>query len=326
MDEPISKETFMADIANQLHKPMKKKYPVQRVYSDHLDETWSMDLVEMGEHEGVNDGFRYILTVIDLWSRYAWAIPLKNKTAKTVKDAFVALIKRSKRQPESIWVDKGSEFYNGTFTTYLKTKGMDRYSTYGPHKAVMIERFNRTLKTKMYKRFTAENTRRWVEMLPELVADYNSSKHSTIKMTPSQALDTDSQSALKGINNPDVPKKKRKVKALYGLGDSVRVSLVKSKFEKGYIANWSLEIFKIVSVIRPATGPVTYKLADETGERIDGSFYTEELQRIVPTNVFFVEEVLKTRKRKGVKELFVRWKGYPKSFDSWILDSDAVDV
>ena len=127
----------------------------------------------MQEWSEENKGFRYILNVVDVFSKYAWSIPLKDKTGKTVLDAFKQIVESSQRQPTHIWVDQGKEFYNRNMDEWIKEKKIIRYSTFGEHKSAVVERFNRTLKTNMWKRFTAENTRNWIDMLDNLLLDYN---------------------------------------------------------------------------------------------------------------------------------------------------------
>ena len=138
----------------------------------------------MQEWSEENKGFRYMLNVIDVFSKFAWSIPLKDKKGITVLNAFKQIEKESGRIPKHIWVDEGKEFYNRNIDEWLKENNIIRYSTHGEHKSAVVERFNRTLKTNMWKRFTAENTRNWIDMLNKLMSEYNNRKHSTIKMTP----------------------------------------------------------------------------------------------------------------------------------------------
>ena len=142
-----------------MHKPVKRNFARRHVLVNEIDDVWGADLVEMQEWKTSNKGYRYMLTVIDCFSKFAWSIPLKDKTGLTVLDAFKKIIKESDRQPNFIWVDQGKEFYNKNMDEWLKQNNVLRYSTHGEHKSAVIERFNRTLKENMWKRFTAENTR-----------------------------------------------------------------------------------------------------------------------------------------------------------------------
>ena len=131
----------------------------------------------MSEWSDCNKGYKYILTVIDVYSKYAWAVPLKDKKGDTVTEAFKYIVKNCKRKPRHIWCDRGKEFYNKHMDIWLKNNNINRYSTYSEAKSCVTERFNRTLKERMWKRFTAENTRNWLEMLDELLNGYNNSFH-----------------------------------------------------------------------------------------------------------------------------------------------------
>src|SRR5206468_3158755 len=133
-----------------------------------------------------NSGYKYMLNVIDVFSKYAWSIPMKNKTGLTTLEAFQTIAKESGRIPKHLWVNKGLEFYNKGVSSWLKENNIIMYSTYSEHNSCIVERFNRTLKEMMWKRFTAENTRNWIFMLDNLMKEYNNRVHSTIVMSPSK--------------------------------------------------------------------------------------------------------------------------------------------
>lgn len=295
-----SSET-LKQLAEELHKPARRKFPRRRVRVQFVDETWGMDLVDLQKLNGQNDGYRYILSVIDIFSKYAWAVPVKNKSGNSVFNAFTKIINDSARQPKNIWVDEGTEFYNSTFTKWLNKNGVKIYSTYEDFHNSVVERFNRTLKTKMWKRFTAENTRRWIDMLDELVDTYNNSVHSTIKMTPLEACDQDNWDMVRTMMYPTEENPKHKHK--FNLGDIVRLSEWKGKFSKSYERNWTDEVFRVVAI--KYTQPVTYQVEDLNGEQIEGSFYETELQKSQPTeeNVY---------KMGGKDKTYILWSGYGK--------------
>ena len=135
----------------------------------------------MQEWSDENKGFRYMLNVTDVFSKFAWSIPLKDKKGITVLNAFNQIVKKSARIPKHVWVDEGKEFYNKNMDEWLKENNIIRYSTHGEHKSAVVERFNRTLKTNMWKRFTAENTRNWIDMLDKLMSEYNNKKIRQLK-------------------------------------------------------------------------------------------------------------------------------------------------
>ena len=289
------------ELADELHAPVKRKFKRRHVISYGVDDVWSCDLVEMQEWKKQNKGFRYMLNVIDVHSKYAWSIPLKDKTGKTVLEAFKQIVNSSGRKPDHIWVDEGKEFYNKQMDEWIKENNINRYSTHGEHKSAVVERFNRTLKTNMWKRFTAENTRNWIEMLDKLLFQYNNKKHSTIKMTPTEASQMQDS-----VNLKEQPK--------FSIGDQVRISRIKGIFEKGYLPNWSEALYTVHEVKR--TDPITYILKDMSGEIITGGFYTEELQKS-NQEVFRIEKVIRKKKINGIEHGLVKWLGYDKKFNEW---------
>ena len=166
------KASWSEELADELYKPVKRKFQRRQVLVDEIDDVWAADLVELQEWKHVNNGYRYILNVIDCFSKYAWSVPLKDKKGETVLDAFKYIVETSNRKPMYIWVDEGKDFYDKGMTVWLKDKNILRYSTHGEHKSAIAKRFNRTLKERMWRRFTAENTRNWIDMLNDLLSKY----------------------------------------------------------------------------------------------------------------------------------------------------------
>jgi hypothetical protein len=279
-----------------------------------VNDIWSMDIVDMNDLKEYNNGIRYFLTCIDLASRFAWARILKSKTGKETLEAIKSIIASAKATPRKIWVDRGSEFYNRDVQSYLNSKGTTLYSTYGEMKAVMIERFNRTLKSMMWLYFTEHQTRKWTDILQDLVDQYNNKVHSSIGMTPAQAY----EEKLTTIKTIEPVETKPKFKE----GDRVRISRIKGLFEKGYTPNWSYEIFTVARVI--PGDPVTYELKDASGELVKGKFYEPELQKTEQEDVYLVEKVIKERGKGKNKEYLVKWLGYDDKFNSWVKASDFV--
>ena len=148
------------------------------------DQQWVADLVEMQKVSRYNNGIRYLLTVIDVLSKYAWVVPLKNKTGKEVVKVFERILKTSQRKPQNLQTDKGKEFYNGLMQQWLKKEGIYHFSTEGDAKASVVERFNRTLKGRMYRYFTAANTMKYVNVLQDLVNQYNADRDQSRGMAP----------------------------------------------------------------------------------------------------------------------------------------------
>ena len=223
-------------------------------------------------------------------------------------NGFQKILKKSTRKPNKIWVDKGSEFYNNSYKKWLKDNDIEMYSTNNEGKSVIAERFMKTVKNEIYKYMTAISKNVYTDKLDDIVKESNNTNHTTIKMKPIDVKDNMYIDFKKEINNKD-PK--------FKVGDCVRISKNKNIFAKGYMPNWSEEIFTIKKVKN--TVPWTCVINDLNGEEIIGTFYEKELQK-TNQQEFRVEKVLK---RKGDK-LYVKWKGYNNSFNSWIDKEDIV--
>ena len=215
----------------------------------------------------------------------------------SIVNAFQSILDDSKRKLNKLWVDKGSEFYNRSMKSWLQGNDIAIYLTHNEGKSVFAERFIRTLKNKMYKYMTSISRNVYIDKLDDIVDEYNNTYHRTIKMKPIDVKDN----IDKEVN--DDPK--------FKVGDHVRISKYKNIFAKGYTPNWSEEVFVIKKIKN--TVPWTYVINDLNGKEIIGTFYEKELQKI-DHQEFRIEKVIK---KKGNK-LYVKWKGYDDSFNSWI--------
>lgn len=300
--------------AYTLHKPVRKTFRRRKTFTVGIDNLWQADLADLSKLSKYNDNNKYLLTCIDVFSKRAWVVPLKTKTGTSLTDAFSTLL--TDRRPVYLQTDKGTEFLNKNFQSLLRANGIKFYTTENADiKASVVERFNRTLKTKMWKYFTYKNTYRYVDVLRDLVHSYNNTYHRSIDMPPAQVNAENEEYVRKRLFGGKRPAAKWK----YSVGDRVRISEARMAFKKGYLPSWSDEIFAISC--RAATDPVTYELVDSNDEKIKGTFYEEELQKVTKEDdVYKVEKVLKTRKRGGKTEHFVKWKGYDDSFNSWTSD------
>ena len=302
--------TWNEMLADELHKPVRRKFLRRSVISYSIDDIWGADLVDMREWNKDNKGFNHLLTVIDVLSKYAWGVPLKDKRGDTVTAALKSIIDKSGRTPNHLWVDEGAEFYNKVMKAYLDKNNINMYSTYSENKSAVVERFNRTLKTNMWKLFTANNTRNWIDLLPRLLEAYNKRIHSTIRLSPIEASKRKNERLLLDTvyEYDNTPPK-------FKVGDTVRISRVKGLFEKGYLPNWSEQVYKILVVKH--TYPITYNIVDLKGETIKGSFYEQELQK-TDQQIFRIEKVLEKKKIKGKQYGLVKWIGYNKGFNEWL--------
>ena len=263
-----SLERSSSILANELHKPVIKKFEKRKVYSQFKDNTWGVDLADMQSLSRKNKGIKYLLCAIDLYSKYAFVIPLKDKKGISIVNVFDKIIKQSNRKPNKIWVDLEGKFYNNIFKKWLSDNDIIMYSTYNEAKSVVAERFIKTLKNKLYKHMTATGKNVYY-VLDDVVNEYNNTKHSTIKTKPIDVGDNNNKRVYIDEHNEK--------SARFNVGDRVRISKFKNIFAKGYTPNWSSEIF-IVDKIND-TVPYKYNLKDLNDEEIIGSFYDKELQK-----------------------------------------------
>ena len=221
-------------------KHVNTKLIPYNVYSAFKDNIWGADLADMQLLSKYNKGIRFLLCVIDIFSKYAWVVPLKDTKCISIVKAFQTILKQSNRKPNKIWVDKGSEFYNAYFKKWLQDNDIAMYSTHNEGKSVVAERFIKTLKSKTYKYMTSISKNVYIDKLDDIVDEYNNTYHTTIKMKPADVKDNTYINADKEINNKD-PK--------FKVGDHVRISKYKSISAKGYMPNWSEEVFVIKKVM-----------------------------------------------------------------------------
>ena len=303
------------NLAEELHKPVRKKFPKRKVFVKGIDDTWGADLVEMGSHSKFNEGIRYLLMVIDVFSKFGWIRVLKNKQGETVAKAFNSIFKEG-RVPKKLWVDKGKEFWNKNVEEIMDKFGVERYSTQNEEKVSVVERWNRTIKGKLWKLFSARNSMIYSDKLKEILTDYNYTKHSSIGMSPTQASLKKNERKVYAKLYEDELWRRRKLPK-FKVGDKVRISKWKTNFEKGFTPNWTEEVFVVKKILH--TKPVTYWLKDLLDENVEGSFYEQELQK-VDQEIFRIEEVLDEDKESG--ESYVKWSGYPSKFNEWIPTDD----
>ena len=277
-------------LAEQLHKPIIRKFKKRTVYSRSKDNIWGADLADMQLISKFNKGFRFLLCVIDIFSKYVWVVPLKDKKGISIVNAFQKILKESDRKPNKIWVDKGSEFYNNSFKKWLKDNDIEMYLIHNEGKSGVAERFTWTLKNKIYKYMASIWKNVYIDKLDDIVSEYNNPYHRTIKMKPVNVKDNTYIDFKKEVNDKDPN---------FRVGDYVRILKYKNIFAEGYTPNWSEEIFVIKGVKNAV--PWAYVINDLNGKEIIGTFYEKELPK-TNQQKFKIEKVIK---RKGDK-LYVK--------------------
>ena len=263
---------------------------------------------------------KYLLTVIDVFSKYGWIVALKDKKTESVSLVFDLIFEKSKQKPEKLWTDKGSEFISKHFKDFLKKSNIKLYHTQNEENSSGVERWNKTMKNKMWKMFSANNNTVYWDKLNKLVGDYNNTYHSSIEMTPTEASKKENENKVFANLYGDLIYLKHK-NPKFSIGDKVRLSKYKRPvFDKGYTPNWTEEVFVVDKVM--LTKPVTYHIVDLLGEKVEGSFYEKELQK-AKQQTFRIEKVVRRDNKK--KKALVKWKGYSDKFNSWVSYKDLVD-
>lgn len=302
-----------------LHRPARRRFPRNRVIVGGVDSQWQADLVDMASLSKANDGYRYLLTCIDVLSKYAWVVPLRTKTGANLIEAFKTIFATGRR-PKQLQTDEGTEFLNKAFQQFLAREKVHFFHTWNETKASVVERFNRTFKGRMYKYFTAKNTRRYIDVVDALVDGYNRAYHRSIRRAPNSVTTRNQKEVRDTLYGAPRPTSRG---FTYQAGDLVRISKVKGRFEKSYLPNWSTELFRVTR--RHGRSPPVYTLEDLNGEPLEGTFYAYELQPVTKADdaYYQVESVLETRTRRGKTTHLVKWLGWPASFNSWV---DAKDL
>ena len=191
-----------------LHKPARRHYKRSRVIVPGIDAQFQADLVDVQNLSRYNKGYKYLLTCIDIFSKYAWVVPLKTKQGQELVKAF-QMILSSGRKPNKLQTDQGTEFLNRVFQKLVRDNNIDFFTVNSGLKASVVERFNRTFKNKMYKYFTAKNTLTYINVLPQLVSSYNNTYHRSIKMKPSQVTKANEAQVWDTLYGNDVEKRVR---------------------------------------------------------------------------------------------------------------------
>ena len=307
-------------LAKELLKKNKKIFPRRSVYSPNVDSIWAADLLDVHRYAKQNKNNTFILVMIDLFSKKAWARGLRFKSGPCAAAAIRDVFEKSGCSPSKLWTDEGKEFYNHNVEAVLQQYNVDIYSTHNDPKSAVAERFIRTLRRKIETNYILTSSTNWYNALPQLIEEYNNSKHRTIGMTPEEARRPSNFQKVyrKLYGNPRKDLQDLKLRdrmPAFKIGDKVRISIHKRMFEKGSTANFSEEIFEISDIVQ-TTQPITYKIIDLAGEHIEGTFYKEQLQK-TDQSIYRVDRILRRRTKNGRAEVYVSWKNYPAKFNSW---------
>ena len=307
-------EYFRSEQAYSLHKPARRRFTRNHTYVAGIDAQWQTDLADMQGIAKQNGGMRYLLTLIVVFSKFAWAIAVHSKDAKAITAGLKQVLTAANpRHQQRRQTDKG-KFFNSDFQTLMKRHGIQHLASESEQKAALMERFNCTIKTRIWTYLSDCGTVRWVDVIQDLVNSYNHSRHRSIGMAPADVhrkdenrlwvrLFGDGDTHLK----PQIPQ-----------GAMVRASSHKTIFDKGYMPNLTKEHTTVSQAVPPirVTKRRVYKLVDYDDEPVKASWYPEELQKI-SDNQYRIDKVLQRRTLPdATKELFVRWEGWPDKYNS----------
>ena len=307
--------------------PLRRKFKRPRTISPRVGAFWGSDVAYMLPFVQHNDGYGYFAVFIDMFSRYAYAEPMKTLRGREMVDVMKSVFQKDK--PKALYTDSGTEYTNKLVQNYLNQQKIKHYTSKSETKVAMSERLIKQLKRKLLQYMNEKNTHEWVEVLPDVLQAYNNSYHRIIKMTPSQAKTANQYtvwsnqyfSQPKQDHDPTRPKKQNAFK--FNVGDRVKLSTLKKPFDREYDEKYTTEVFTVTD--RRMQGDVaSYSIKDEQNEPISGWFYPQELLKVfVPEDkTYKIEKVLKTRRRQGNTEYLVKWRGWPKKFASWVKDID----
>ena len=305
-----------------LHKPVKRKFPRNKIITAGLDVDWQADLADLAALKKYNNNFTFILVCVDVLSRFIWAVPIKRKTGDQTAAAMQTIFDQG-RTPWRLCTDRGREFRNKPFQDLLKKHDIQYFNATSPDvKAAMAEIYIRHLKNRLYRYFTKMKTFRYLDVLPRIVNAMNHSVCRTTGMAPADVNKENAESLWQKLYGKPLEKKQFR----FALGDKVRITKEKHKLSKGYLPNFTEEIF-IISKCLDRTPPA-YKIHDLSKEAIEGVFYESELVKVLEPDkpAREIEKVIKTEKRNGDIWYFIKFKNEPVKNNKWINESDLVTI
>jgi transposase InsO family protein len=307
---------------------VRRKFPRNHFVVEGLGTHWQSDLMDMTSLSKYNDGIKYLMVIIDLFSRYLWVLPLTSKHGKHVVDVLTSFWKSESRKPELFQSDSGSEYKNHLMKTFLKSRGIHQIFSLNETKSPYAERVIKTIKMRLYRYMLKNHTYNYTKVLQKVVHSYNHTKHRMLGQTPSSVNETNESEVRLGqylIKNKSISRKSEKRrKFTFKLDETVRVSHLRQTFDREYQEKWSGEIFTITKRYW-SQGRDLYKLKDWGGDPIDGTFYSTELQSVTenPHQEYRIQDIIKKRTSQKKKEVLVKWLHWPKKYNSWIPEEDV---
>ena len=320
-----NKKTVLKWLSGQdtytLHKPVRRNFKRRRVITGGIGYQYEIDLVDLRKFSEWNDGMNYILMCIDVFSKKGFAEPIKTKKSPSIIPALKRIFQE--RKPMYISFDSGGEFVSAVMKDFFRKEGIFSFAYRNENtKAATVERYNRTILSRLYRYFTYARSYRYLDILPKIIESYNHSYHRSIKTSPNNVT-KENESKIWHTLYDDL-RFAEKIKPVFVVGDTVRLARKRGVFDKGYTEQWTEELFTISQV--HLTNPPVYSVKDFKNEEILGRFYAQELQKVENKKEFLIEKILGSRKQGRRKEVLVKWVGYDKSFNSYIPASEVKHI
>ena len=307
------------------HKPAPRVFPRQNILMSSMDEQWDADVMDMQSFSRQNSGYRYLAVFIDIFSRYIWVVPMKTKKNEDMLRAIHKVFKTG-RKPLYLRTDQGTEYTGKYVQHYLSKNNVHHFTALNPLHANYAERLIRTLKGKIYRFFTANQTHRYIDHLEDIVESYLNTVHRSINMKPVDITEKNSQEVYEKLYLPQqVALENKTVKYAFEIGERVHMAMDRSVFHKAYKETYFQEIFEISG--RTPTHPARYKLIDLLKRDIKGTFYEQQLTKVpydYTSDMQRIKKVVKYRQGDSGKEALIRWEGYSPSYDTWLRVQDIV--
>lgn len=329
VNKEISKATILkwlrGELAHTLHKPRRVNFKRNYYEVFSINEFFQADIIDIASLAPENDGIKYILLVIDCLSRFVWVRTLKTRKTNEVLEAFKSIFNELDFTPSYLVTDREGSFFSTAVQRYFKSKGIRHYApSSDTFKAAFAERAIKSYKNILFKMMTAMFTLRYVENVQKIADTMNARINRSINMAPKDVNYANQNEVVAHLKRIREKEKTQLFKNDIKIGDFVRIALNKtSSMEKGFLPNWSDELYKVIKICRSQKIPM-YQLEDCQNHRLEGNFYNFEIQKVEKTDetIYRIDKILKHRVRKGVREVLVSWKNYKNP--SWIPEIDLI--
>lgn len=309
-----------------LHKPVTHKFDTHHIVVGGPNQLHQGDLVDMGYNSAkFNDNVHFLLVIYDCFTKMAFVQPLQNKTGKSVLEGLMTVYK-DRDTPTSFTSDSGKEFVNKVCQKWFNDNDIRFSVAHGIHKAMFVEKYNKFLKTHLSRYMTLHNTLRYIDILQDVVTSYNNTYNTVTGYKPVDVNETNAKEIfLRMYGSPNDWFKNLK-KPKFQLGTHVRITRQKGKFEKGYEETYTREIFVISKILN--TNPREYKIKSLKGDEIEGRFYEKELADVIMSDdtLYPIEKIIRKRTRNGVKQYYVKYKGWDASHNEWVNENQIDDI